>query len=144
MAGPQNPPFVVIEQRISAGNNWDGSAPGTTPNYDTPGVKAFPEDDAGGLFEFDFSSFFLMEIQQINVDFGGVGTKSISIRRPSGPDVPVFSSTDPLEVTVLITDKFQLASDEKLVIVSVGAIAAMYARVIARPLHPAPATVFGA
>lgn len=144
MAGPQNPPFVVIEQRISAGNDWDGTAPDTTPDYETtPGVKAFPEDDAGGLFEFDFTSYFLMEVQQINVDFAGVGTKSIVIRRTSGPDVPIFSSTDPLETTVLITDKFQLAADEKVAILSAGAAAPMYARIIARPLHPAPSTVFG-
>lgn len=135
-----NPQFVVIEQRISAGNDWDGSAPSTVPSYATKGVKAFPEDDGGGLFEWEFSSFFLMEIQQINVSFGDAAEKSISIRRPSGPDVAIFSSSDPAEAIILITDKYQLASDEHIVIVSSGATEAMYARIIARPLHPEPAS----
>lgn len=143
MTANRDPQFVVLEQRIAAGHDWSDALPTTAPNFDTPGVKAFPEDDQGGSFEFDFTSFFLMEVQQISVDFGGVGTKSIVVRRPSGPDVPIFSSTDPLEATVLITDKFQLAADEKIVILSAGAVAAMYARVIARSLHPAPSTLLG-
>lgn len=141
MASLKNPQFVVIEQRIAAGSDWDGTTPTTTPSYAAKGIKAFPEDVAGGLFEFDFTSYFLIEVQQISVDFGGVGTKSIVVRRAAGPDVPIFSSTDPLETTVLITDKFQLATDEKIVILSTAAAAAMYARIIARPLHPAPSTM---
>lgn len=142
MAALQDPQFVIIEQRISAGNDWDGTAPTIDPVFETPkGVKTFPEAAAGGEFEFDFTSFFLMEVQQISVGFGGVGTKSIVIRRSSGPDIPIFVSTDPLEVDVLITDKIQLARDEKVVILSSGAAAAMYARVTARPLHPEPTSV---
>jgi hypothetical protein len=133
------PQFVVIEQRITAGNDWNGAAPTTAPDYSVKGVKKFPTDIVGGLFEFDFTSLFLMEIQQINVDFGGVGTKSIVIRSPGAADVEIFKSTDPLEIDVLITDKFQLASDEKVVILSSGAANAMFARIIGRPLHPEPA-----
>lgn len=143
MAALQDPQFVVIEQRISAGNDWDGTPPSTEPSFATKGVKAFPEDDHGGLFEWDFTSFFLMEIQQINIDFAGVGSKSVVIRRASGPDVVLFSSTDPLEVHILITDKFQLAFDERIAILSTGALAPMYARVIGRPLHPEPTSVLG-
>lgn len=140
MTAHRDPQFVVIEQRISAGNDWDGTAPSTEPVF-TKGIKAFPEDDHGGLFEYDFTSFFLMEIQQINVYFNGVAAKSVSIRRESGPDILIFESTDPAETNILITDKFQLASDEKLVITSNGAATEMYARVIARPLHPEPTSV---
>ena len=141
MAALQDPQFVVIEQRIAAGNDWSDALPTTAPSFSTPGVKAFPEDAQGGSFEFDFTSYFLMEVQQINVDFNGVGSKSVVIRRASGPDVLIFSSTDPTESSLLITDKFQLAADEKIVILSAGAAAAMYARVIARPLHPVPASM---
>lgn len=138
-----NPQFVVVEQRISAGNDWDGTTPSTTPSYATKGVKSFPEDDQGGLFEWDFSSLFLMEVQQINVDFNGVAAKSIVIRRASGPDVLIFSSTDPAESNILITDKLQLAADEQIAILSTGAAGAMYARIIARPLHPEPSSMLG-
>ena len=140
MAALKNPQFVVVEQRITAGSDWSGAEPTTTPSYAIKGIKVFPEDTVGGLFAFDYTSFFLTEVQQISVDFAGVGTKSIVIRRASGPDVEIFRSTDPLETNILITDKFQLASDEKIAIISTGAAAAMYARVIARPLHPEPST----
>lgn len=137
-----DPQFVVIEQRITAGNDWDGTVPSTTPDFAIKGVKKFPTDVAGGLFEFDFTAFFLMEVQQISVVFAGVGTKSIVIRGPGGvaDDFEIFKSTDPLEVNILITDKFQLSPDENIVILSTGAANAMFARVIGRPLHPEPAS----
>lgn len=142
MTALADPQFVAIEQRISAGGDWDGTVPTTTPDFaTTKGVKIFPEDAAGGLFVFDFTSFFLIEVQQIHVDFAGVAAKSIVIRGLSGPDIQIFSSTDPAESIILITDKFQLALDENIVILSAGAAAAMYARVIARPLHPEPSTM---
>lgn len=134
--------FVVIEQRISVGNNWNGTVPLTAPDYTGVGIKKFPVAVQGGLFEFDFTEYFLMEIQQINVDFGGAGTKSIVIRSPGAPDIEIFSSTDPLERNLLLTCKFQLASDEKVAIISSGGAAAeMFARIIGRPLHPIPASM---
>jgi len=141
MAALMNPQFVVVEQRITAGSDWSGAEPTTTPSYATKGIKVFPTDIVGGLFTFDFTSYFLTEVQQISVDFAGVGSKSIVIRRASGPDIQIFSSTDPLEAIVLCTDKFQLASDERIAIISAGAAAAMYARIIARPLHPEPSSL---
>jgi hypothetical protein len=138
-----DPQFVVIEQRIQAGNDWDGTVPTSTPDFSTKGVKRYPAAVAGGKFAFDFTAFFLMEIQQIAVNFNGVGSKSIVIRGPGGAadDIEIFKSSDPLEVNILITDKFQLAPDENLVILSTGAANAMFARVIGRPLHPEPATM---
>lgn len=136
-----DPQFVVIEQRITATNDWGGVLPTTTPDFSVKGIKRFPTDTVGGLFVFDFTSYFLMEIQQINVDFNGVGTKSIVIRSPGASDILVYSSTDPLEVNILITDKFQLASDEQIAIVSSGAANAMFARIIGRPLHPEPSSM---
>jgi len=132
--------FVVIEQRISAGNDWNGTVPPTDPDYSTVGVKKYPVAAQGGLFEFEFTNYFLMEIQQINVEFGGVGTKSIVIRSTGAPDIEIFKSTDPLETNILIACKFQLASDEKIAIVSSGAASDMFARIIGRPLHPVPAS----
>jgi hypothetical protein len=139
----QEPQFVVIEQHISAGRDWDGTSPSTDPVFTVKGLKGFPEDTHGGLFEWNFSSFFLMEVQRISVDFAGVGTKRVAVRRQDGSEILIFSSTDPLETNILITDKIQLAVDEKVVIFSTGATVAMSARVIARPLHPEPSSVLG-
>lgn len=148
MVALQDPQFVVIEQRIAAGSDWNGAAPALSgtplvPDFTTKGVKSYAEGDEGGLFEWDFQSFFLIEVQQIKIDFNGVANKSVLIRKSGAPDMLVFDSTNGLETNIVITDRFQLAVDEKLVIVSSGAVNAMYARAIARPLHPEPSTTLG-
>ena len=35
--------FVTIQQEITAGNDWDGTAPSTTPTT-ANGAKAYPTD----------------------------------------------------------------------------------------------------
>jgi len=126
--------YLTVEQRITAGSNWNGVAPSTIPAI-ADGVKAYPTDTIGGLFDFGFGAEFdLWEVQRIAVDFNGVATKGIYIRKSGAPDIPVYTSTLGTEVKVLITDKIILAADETLVITSVGAATAMYARVTARPL----------
>lgn len=143
------PQFVTIEQRITAGNDWNGAEPTTTPTFpgisgtnQPTGVKIYPTDTVGGLFLFDFNSVWLMEIQQIMVDFNSVGTKSIVIRQTGAPDILIFDSTDPLETNILITDRFQVTPDASLAIVSTSAANAMFARVIARPLLAVPASAY--
>lgn len=130
--------FVTIQQEITAGSNWNGVAPTTVPTI-ADGVKTFPTGVAGGLFEFGYGTgFTLWQIERIAVDFGGVATKGIYIRKTGKPDIPIYESTAITEVKVLITDKILLAADEQLVITSSGAAAAMYARVTARPALTRP------
>ena len=125
--------FVTIQQEITAGNDWDGTAPATTA-VTADGVKAYPTDTKGGLFEFDYSTgFFLWKVERIVVDFNGVAAKGIYIRKTGVPDIPIWESTLASEEKLLITDEILLQADESLVIVSTSAANAMYARVTARP-----------
>lgn len=127
--------FATVEQTITAGSDWDGTEPTTTPVV-ADGVKTYPTHTAGGLFEFAFSdNCTLWEVQRIWVDFNGVATKSILIRREGTPDVdiPIFESTLASEEKYLNTDKIIIARGEKLIITSSGAATAMVARVTAQP-----------
>lgn len=125
--------YVTIQQEITATNDWDGTEPTTTPAI-ADGIKAYPTDTQGGLFDFGYApGFFLWETQRILVDFNGVAIKGIYIRKTGVPDIPIWESTLAAERKVLITDKIQLAADEQLVITSSSATNAMYGRVTARP-----------
>lgn len=130
--------FATVEQRIIAGDDWDGTVPTTIPTI-ANGIKEYPVAAAGGLFSFGFTSFTLIEVERIAVDFNGVATKDIVIRKTGAPDIPIFSSTLAAEAKVLITDRFLLAKDENIVIVSTAAAKVMYARVTARPALHDPA-----
>lgn len=126
--------FVTIQQEITAGSDWDGTVPSTTPVI-TDGVKTYPTHTAGGLFEFGYhEGFSLWRVERIVADFNGVAAKGIYIRKSGVPDIPIWESALASEAKLLITDKIQLAADESLVMVSTGATTAMYARVTARPV----------
>lgn len=126
--------FVTIQQQISAGNDWDGTTPATTPVI-ADGIKTYPAHTAGGLFEFGYhEGFSLWHVERIVADFNGVATKGIYIRKAGVPDIPIWESVLASEAKLLFTDKVQLAADESLVMVSTGAATAMYARVTARPV----------
>jgi hypothetical protein len=130
--------FATVQQEISAGNDWDGTVPATTPVI-ADGIKAYPAHTAGGLFEFGLGEgFFLWRVERIVVDFNGVANKGVYIRKSGVPDIPVWESTLAIEAKLLFTDKVQLAADEQLVVVSTGAANAMYARVTARPVLARP------
>ena len=126
--------FVTIQQEITAGNDWNGTEPSTTYAI-ADGIKAYPTDTVGGLFDFSYADgFFLWEIERIVADFNGVAVKGIYIRKTGYPDIPIWESVSGSEQKLLFTDKVQLAADETIVITSTGAATAMYARVTARPV----------
>jgi len=124
----------IIEQKIDAGSQWDGSLPSTTP-VDNLGIRKFPSDTQGGLFSFDFASeegsFETYVIEQIAIDFADASTVEVAIVDSEGtPNVFVLSTSTGnfLRVEPLI-----LAWDEKLRITTTGATAAMHGRVLAQP-----------
>ena len=122
---------VTIEHRITAGSQFDATVPSTTPAA-ASGINVFPTATAGGFFVFGYTSQWLYEVQRISGDFADAATVSIRIRNDAGDDVSIYEGL--VGGDVLITDRFQLAPDEQIVIITTGASAAMMARVIARPL----------
>lgn len=129
---------ITIEQRITAGAQFDGVAPTTTPATDADvGVQVWPTDTHGGLFAFGYGSFWLTEIQRIAANFGNATSVKITIVNTAGDEVDIYDAAS--GGTVLITDVFRMSRDEKVKIVTVGATVAMVVRVTSRPLVARPA-----
>jgi regulatory protein YycH of two-component signal transduction system YycFG len=131
----------IIEQKITAGSQWTGETPDTTP-VDELGIRKFPTDVKGGLFSFDFAtesgSFESYVIDQIMIDFADATSVEVAIiNSESTPDVFVLSTT---VGEYLRVDPIRLTWDERIRITSVGATAKMYARVMARPGKVRPAS----
>jgi hypothetical protein len=130
----------IIEQQITAGNQFTGSAGAGTP-VDADGIRTFPPANQGGLFELDFAeqdgSFETYIIDQILADFGDAATAVVNIitapartTQLAAPGAGMYLFTGPLE----------LAWDQKIQVVTTGASVALWARVHARPGRVRPAS----
>jgi len=130
----------VIEQRITAGNQWDETLP-TGVHVDADGIRKFPAGPTGGRFDFDFAaqdgSFDTYDIEQIFVDFGD-GAGEVAIVNSDVVPVRVVLATAPVGGTFLRVDVIHLAWDEKITLKTAGATQAMYARVLAVPGRARP------
>lgn len=127
---------VVIEQSINAGQQFTEALPTTTP-VDADAIRKFPVDNQGGLFEFDFAgpnaSFVTYQIDQVFVDFGDAAPGEVSIINSDPVPKRVVLASLPAGGTFLRVDPIHLAWDEKLVLKTLGATVALYARVMASP-----------
>lgn len=132
---------ITIEQRIAAGNQFDGNAHSdANPTTDqSAGIQKFAAGTAGGLFVFALSALWAAEVQRIMGDFADATTVQISIRNAAGDDVLIFDGSG-TPGDVLITDRIILAPDEQIRIVTTGATQAMVARVMMRPSVARPPT----
>ncbi len=128
---------ITIEQRITAASQFTGAAPTTAFTDDVDqGIRTFPTDTVGGLFTFALSALWWQEVERIVVQFADSATADISIVNAAGNALSIYTAA--LGGEVVITDKFELAPDEKIRIVTTGATLAMWARVTMRPLVSRP------
>lgn len=137
---PPTPAAFVIEQRITAGNDFDGTAPGTDSTT-AGGIRKFDAADQGGLFEFDFApNNCLWVVQRLLLKLDPVGTTfSLKVKNSAGEEVVVASGagTDiyrgPIDFGGLV-----LAGDEQLLLTTGSATGVLLARIVARPELQAP------
>jgi len=107
---------------------------------DIDGVRYFPEATFGGIFDFDFATKRLIDgapvsgvpwrVERAVMQLTGAAPYTLSILYPDGTTATLQTGAGAL---VLITNPILLAPDERLHLLTVGAVAAMYARVTARP-----------
>jgi hypothetical protein len=117
---------AIIQQRISAGNNFDGTLPSTTP-VSTKDIKRFPVDAAGGLFDFAITSpHWISAIEFIG---GGQTSWTIHKKDSDGDEVLLWQGTDEANFVTCACDKMQIYEEEKLLLRTVGASTAMKCRI---------------
>lgn len=130
----------IIDQGISAGNDWDGTLPPTTP-VDAYGIRTYPEAATGGLFRPDFASqggsFETYIVEKIQVDFALSGTNQVAIKDSAGR---TFVLASPGAGEYLYTGPLELAWDEYIEVTSAVSANAMYGRVHTRPGRLRPTT----
>lgn len=115
----------TIEQRVSAGNDFNGALP-TTPIVLGDGMEAFGEDSVGGLFDPGLdSSFFVPTIELL---MGGQTAWTIHKRDRDGVEILLFKGK--WEDTFITTarDTFIMTARQKLVVRTTGATGALLCR----------------
>lgn len=114
---------VAIIQRITAGSQFDGQAPSTTP-AEADNIRSFPTDTQGGLFEFDGD--YHTEVRQVQIDFGGQSSWVLSMTDGS-EDFVIETGTN--ETSWYAQDVATIPEGWKLKLVTTGANQAMKAMV---------------
>lgn len=117
---------TIIQQRISAGNDFDGTLPTTTPVTDKD-IKRFPVDAAGGLFDFAITGPHWLS----NIEFLGGGQSSWTLHKldSDGDEILLWQGTDEDNFVTCSCDKMQVYESETLLLRTVGASTAMKCRI---------------
>ncbi len=137
--------LTCIEQRINIGKQFDGTLPTTTP-ADVAGVRIFPIDDAGGLFNFFPVATALpnaedrnLKILRIDTDMAGLdAADTFYFRKVSANGDVIFFADGPGDYvwTPDGPDGLILAPDETLnLYTGINAVAALFCRIVAEPEH---------
>ena len=109
---------LVFEQSVSSGNNFDGTAPSTTPVPGSDIVKKWPIDDAGGLFDFEITApHWIASIQLV---LGGQTTWTLSILDEDGAEVVVWAGTTEASFVALESDRALILEGQSIKLVSTG------------------------
>lgn len=130
-------------QKISAGSDLDGAAPGGTAS-ESDGTLVWTPATSGGLFVLYPSvrrplptlavTSFVADVgvhrvaTRISLSLGGQSAWSISVLLDGTEDVTLISGTT--ETDVHLTDRIALAPTDRLRITTTGASAALQAQVV--------------
>lgn len=119
---------LVIQQQISAGNQFDGQAPSTTPARGNDLWKDYPEDSQGGLFDFELEDPALIVNVTLKLD-GNTSAWSLNLVDVDGDEVTLFSGTNETSFVTTYGDRVLITQGQKLKLTTTGATGALKARV---------------
>lgn len=120
--------FRTIQQGITAGNDFDGTAPAGSPTFAND-IEAIAAEAAGGLFDFENSN--PVEVRQVSILLGGQISWSLVLVDVDDNEFPFLSGTT--EASVLDLSKLILLEGQKLKLTTTGASTAMTARITIDP-----------
>ena len=118
---------AIIQQRISAGGNFDGTLPPGTP-VDDKDIKRCPPAATGGLFEFNITGPHVIRSVELKLD-GNQSVWSISKEDSDGDEIVLWSGTTEESFVTISEDFMLLYEAEKLLLRTTGATAAMKCRI---------------
>lgn len=125
MAPPIRGMSTGIEQRITAGNDFDGLAPTTTPAYDgAKRLEQWPTDTQGGLIDFEQTE--VVVVTGIDIKFGGQTSWTLSRVFADATEAGwLFGTNESVLVVGGEDTHIRLLPGMKLKLVSAGASSAM-------------------
>lgn len=123
--------LAIIQHSISAGGNFNGTDPGTTPVIDKD-IKRYPAAAAGGLFDFQVDQPH--DVVAIELHLANQTSWSIVKEDSDGDDIELAAGTTDSEYVLRSSDRFVLTEGEKLKVTTAGATTAMKCRVALRRL----------
>jgi len=119
--------YLTTMQQISAGNQFDGTAP-TGSRTGANGKFTFPEEAAGGLFDVGPTEpGHLIGVQLYAAGAAALGASSWSVTKVTaeGDEVSLFSGTTETQFVSTSADRVPLLPGEKIKVVTAGATAAL-------------------
>jgi hypothetical protein len=131
---------VAIRQEITAGNQFDGTAPGAAPTFAND-IYAFAPAAAGGLFDptnttaFSFPQKEALELIDVGLAMIGQSAWSLSMVDPDANERVLFSGTN--ETSFASTEETQIIvlPGAKLKLTTTGATGVMTASLVLQPHH---------
>lgn len=117
---------AIIQQKISAGGNFDG----TLPPGDAVGdkdISRFPAAPTGGLFEFNITGPHV--IRSVELHLANQSAWSISKEDSDGDEIVLWSGTTETSFVTISEDFMLLYEAEKLLLRTTAATTAMKCRI---------------
>lgn len=115
-----------MEQRITAGSDFNGALP-TTTIVRGDGIEAFPADGVGGLFDFSLKAPVL--VRSLELKLGGQNDWTIHKRDKDGDELLILTGKKETDVLMTLADSFVLTDKQLIVVRTTGATDALIARV---------------
>jgi len=116
----------TIQQQITAGNDFDGTAPAGTPTRDKD-IEAYPPEAAGGLFDFLLKN--PAEIASIELILVGQSSWSISKKDVDGAELVLWTGTTETSFITIDSDRMVITEEQLLLVRTTGATGALKARI---------------
>lgn len=117
---------AIIQQRISAGGNFDGTSPPGTPIVDKD-IKRFPAAATGGLFDFEITGPHT--IMGIELHLGDQTSWTLHKKDSDGEELLIWSGTTEDDFVTLAEDRTLMYEGETLLLRTVGATVALKCRI---------------
>jgi hypothetical protein len=116
----------IIQQKISATDDFDGTLPPGTPVL-SEDIKRFPIAATGGLFNFAISSPHIIRSCEINL--GGQSAWSVSKKDSEGDEIIIWSGTSEATFFSSDSDRPLLYENETLLLRTTGATGVLKCRI---------------
>lgn len=116
----------TVEQRISAGNDFDGTLP-TGIVLRKFSLEAYPVEAAGGLFDLGLKDPVF--VRTVELKLGGQTAWTVHKRDLAGDEILILCGTNETDFITTQCESFILTAKQSLVVRTTGATAALLCRV---------------